>query len=143
VIDFMPARDKYHYECRVALEAEGWLITHDPYTLRVEGKRTYPIDLGAEKIIAAEKGNEKIAVEIKSFLEDSLAHAFHEASGQYLAYFLGLSRQDPDRILYLAVPEEEFKELEQIPLVQMVVQHIGIRFIVFNPFFKKIVLWKK
>jgi hypothetical protein len=139
----MAARDKYHYECKIALEKEGWIITHDPYNLRVEGTRNYPIDLGAEKIIAAEKGNQKIAVEIKSFLQDSLTHAFHEASGQYLAYFLGLTRQDPERELYLAVPEEEYKELEQIPLVQMVVAHINIRFIVFNPALSTIVLWKK
>jgi hypothetical protein len=139
----MAAKDKYHYECRLALEKDGWLITHDPYNLKVEKKRNYPIDLGAEKIIAAEKDSEKIAVEIKSFLDDSLAHAFHEASGQYLAYLLGLAQQEPDRVLYLAVPEEEFAALEQIALVQMVVEHINIRFIVFNPITKTIVLWKK
>ena len=139
----MAARDKYHYECKIALEKDGWTITHDPYPLKVESKRTYPIDLGAEKIIAAEKGLEKIAVEIKSFLADSLAHAFHEASGQYIAYFLGLEKQEPDRILYLAVPAEEFKELEQITLVQMVAKHLNIRFIVFDPIQSIIVSWKK
>jgi hypothetical protein len=41
----MAARDKYHYECKTALEKEGWIITHDPYNLRVEGKRNYPIVL--------------------------------------------------------------------------------------------------
>jgi hypothetical protein len=139
----MPARDKYHYEFREALEKDGWVITHDPYNLRIESKRTYPVDLGAEKILAAEKGSEKIAVEIKSFLQDSLASAFHEASGQYVGYFLGLAHQEPDRVLYLAVPVEEFSELEQMALVQMVVAHLNIRFIVFDPFKKTISSWKK
>ena len=61
----MAARDKYHQEVRTALEKEGWKITHDPYFVRL-GKRKGFIDLGAE-IIGAERGLEKIAVEIKSF----------------------------------------------------------------------------
>ena len=139
----MPARDKFHFECKAALEKDGWTITHDPYRLKVESKRTYPIDLGAEKIIAAEKGTEKIAVEIKSFLQDSLANAFHEASGQYLGYFLGLAQQEPDRILYLALPKEEYAALEEIALAQMVIDHINIRFIVFDTLTSTIVTWKK
>lgn len=139
----MAARDKYHYEFREALEKEGWKITHDPYNLKVDGKRNYPIDLGAEKILAAEKGSEKIAVEIKSLLQDSLAHGFHEAAGQYVGYFLGLAQQEPERVLFLAVPAEEYSELEQMALVQMVVEHLNIRFIIFDPFKKVILSWKK
>jgi XisH protein len=104
------------------------------------------LDNRLEKInvlILAQLLNEKIAVEIKSFLADSLAHSFHEASGQYLAYFLGLAAQEPDRTLYLAVPVEEFYELEQITLVQMVAQHLNIKFIVFDPLQSKIISWKK
>jgi XisH protein len=78
----MPARDKYHFEFCNALLKEGWIITHDPYPLKIESKRTYPIDLGAERLLAAEKDKEKIAIEIKSFLQDSMASAFHEAAGQ-------------------------------------------------------------
>ena len=57
------ARDKYHYHVREALIKDGWTITDDPYYIITPGL-SYPVDLGAEKIIGATKGNKKIAVEI-------------------------------------------------------------------------------
>ena len=60
------AKDKFHQQVREALEKEGWTITHDPYKIMIGRRRGY-IDLGAE-IIGAEKGDQIIAVEIKSFL---------------------------------------------------------------------------
>ena len=62
----MTSLDIYHDLVKAALEAEGWTITHDPYFLSVGGTELY-IDLGAEKLIAAVKQNQKIAVEVKSF----------------------------------------------------------------------------
>jgi hypothetical protein len=45
------------------------------------------IDLAAEKLIAAEREGEKIAVEVKSFLERSSAISeFHTALGQFINY---------------------------------------------------------
>ena len=52
------ARDKFHQEVRTALENEGWLITNDPLYLKV-GRIPIHIDMGAEKIIGAEKDGEK------------------------------------------------------------------------------------
>lgn len=67
------AKDIYHQLVREALEKDGWTITHDPYILKKKllGAKL-EIDLGLEKIITAEKGIEKIAVEVKSFIEESL-----------------------------------------------------------------------
>jgi XisH protein len=79
------AKDIFHKTVRTALEKDGWLITNDPYKLKVL-ETNYDIDLGAEKLLAAEKGNQKIAVEIKSFIKLSFAHEFHGALGQYLNY---------------------------------------------------------
>ncbi|MEM6299947.1 MAG: element excision factor XisH family protein, partial [Bacteroidota bacterium] len=62
----MSTRDKYHEQCKAALIKAGWKITHDPFIMEVEGV-TYQIDLGAESIVAAEKEDDKILVEIKSF----------------------------------------------------------------------------
>ena len=73
------ARDKFHKEVRVALEKEGWTITHDPYKILI-GRRKGYIDLGAE-IIGAEKENQKIAVEIKSFIGVSDLDQFEDALG--------------------------------------------------------------
>ncbi len=69
------ARDIIHDQVRASLENDNWKITHDPYSLYLE-KRTLSIDLGGERIIGAEKGAEKIAVEIKSFLKESLSMIF-------------------------------------------------------------------
>ena len=88
----MPAKDKYHQQVRHALEKEGWIITHDPYMLQTEGVN-FPIDLGAEKLIAAEKGADKIVVEIKSFTGESVPNEFHTALGQYLDYSLGMEEK--------------------------------------------------
>ena len=60
-------KDKYHDQVRTALEKDGWMITHDPYFIRI-GRRRGFIDLGAARvIIGAERDNHKIAVEIKTF----------------------------------------------------------------------------
>lgn len=45
---------------------EGWTITHDPLRL-TSGRRNLYVDLGAERLLAAEKGTLRIAVEVKMF----------------------------------------------------------------------------
>lgn len=69
------AKDIYHNAVRTALEKDGWTITHDPYNIvEKDSNIDYEIDLGAEKLLGAERGAEKIAVEVKSFLKTSIAH---------------------------------------------------------------------
>jgi Holliday junction resolvase-like predicted endonuclease len=63
------AKDRFHTIVRLALEKAGWVITHDPYEIRV-GEVDFEIDLAAEMLLAAEKDNQRIAVEIKSFILD-------------------------------------------------------------------------
>ena len=85
------AKDIFHETVRKALEKDGWTITHDPYYLNDKIKNIkYEIDLGAEKLLAAERDSEKIAVEIKSFTKISFRHEFHSVLGQYLIYYKGL-----------------------------------------------------
>lgn len=74
------ARDKFHEEVKNALEQEGWVITADPLSFKV-GKIQVQIDLGAERLIAAEKGNDKIAVEIKTFGNVSFITPFTKPLG--------------------------------------------------------------
>ncbi len=66
----MPRRDIYHDTVKLALQKAGWTITHDPFPLQIGNKRL-SADLGAERIISAEKGAEKIVVEVKSFVGES------------------------------------------------------------------------
>ncbi|WP_199317366.1 element excision factor XisH family protein [Planktothricoides raciborskii] len=79
----MPAKDIYHDAVRNALIKEGWTITDDPLILSI-GKRDLFVDLGAEKLITAEKDHQKIAVEIKSFIGKSRIDDLEKALGQYI-----------------------------------------------------------
>ncbi|MEH1906153.1 MAG: element excision factor XisH family protein [Nostoc sp.] len=63
----MQALDIFHDVVKHALEKDGWLITNDPLFRRF-GELDMYIDLGAEKILAAEPDEEKIAVQVKSFV---------------------------------------------------------------------------
>lgn len=72
----MPAKDFFHNAVKLALEKDGWLITDDPIYLDYGSVEIY-IDLGAEKIIAAEREGKKIAVEVKSFIGSSAISEFH------------------------------------------------------------------
>ena len=105
----MSRRDTYHQLVRQALVDDGWTITQDPYYFE-----TVPVlatDLGAERTIAAERGSEKIAVEIKSFLRGSQVVALQRALGQYMLYRAFLKQQEPDRILYMAVPQWAYDDI--------------------------------
>ena len=69
--------------------------------------------MGAERILAAEKGEEKIAVEIKSFVGASEMNDLENALGQFIFYRAILAENEPDRELFLAVPDEVFQTLFQ------------------------------
>ena len=98
----MSAKDIFHQSVRNALEKDEWEITHDPLHLKVDDIEFF-IDIGAERILAAQKGTNKIAVEIKSFLGTSEVTDFHLAVGQILNYRFALKKEQPERILYLAI----------------------------------------
>ena len=79
------AKDIYHNTVRIALEKDGWTITDDPLTLRIGGRSAF-IDLGTEKLFAAEKKDKRIAVEVKSFISPSPVKDLEQALGQYIMY---------------------------------------------------------
>src|SRR5256885_2104994 len=89
----LPTRDLFHEAVRQALERDGWTITPDPYALAF-GQHNLYVDLGAERILAAEKAGEQIAVEIKTFSGKSEIRDLETAVGQYVVYRTLLSRQD-------------------------------------------------
>jgi XisH protein len=63
------AKDVFHDVVKHALEKEGWVIT-DPFRLKI-GAIEMIIDLGADRLVGAEREGEKIAVEVKSFCKNS------------------------------------------------------------------------
>ena len=59
----MSVQDIVHQAVRSALIKDGWQMTDDPLTIQFEDVRLFA-NLGAEKVITAQKGSEKIAVAV-------------------------------------------------------------------------------
>jgi len=135
------ARDIFHDAVKQALEKAGWRITHDPLSLQVGGVEMY-IDLGAEQLIAAEKEGEKIAVEIKSFVAVSAIYEFHLAIGQYRNYQLALLQEDPERVLYLAIPEDAYDRFFTLQFIQDALRYNAVRYLVYAVQAEVIVRWQ-
>ncbi len=137
----MPARDRYHENLKNALIKDGWTITDDPFHLKW-GKKDLYVDLAAEKLLIAEKGTQKIAVEIKTFSGDSEVADLEQAIGQYFTYLAVMSRNYPDWALYIAVHEDIFTDIfEEEPLGKLILEDYKIPLIVFNPKREVIVRW--
>jgi hypothetical protein len=126
------AKDKYHDHVKAALITEGWRITHDPLFIKI-GRRKGYIDLGAEReLIGAERGSEKIAVEIKSFLGASDLNDFEDALGQFMVYLFALGEIDKDRILFLAMPETYYDRFFEDTFFTKMTKHYNVNIIVYN-----------
>lgn len=136
----MPSRDIYHDHVKKALIKDDWFITHDPLRLQWGSKDMY-VDLGAEQLLAAEKGERKIAVEIKSFVGPSQIEDLRNALGQFVLYRNILHNTEPDRKLYLAVRKAIFHELFEEPIGKLLLESEHIRLIVFDPQREVIVKW--
>ena len=136
----MPRKDFFHDVIKNALIKDGWTITADP--LRIEfGGMDFYIDLGAEKLISAEKDGRKIAVEIKGFVSPSAVYEFHAAIGQFMNYRLLLSQKEPDREMYLAVPEDIFDSFFETPFGMLAIAEYQLKIIIYDEEKEVIIKW--
>jgi hypothetical protein len=136
----MPARNRYHEAVRDALITDGWTITHDPLTLLI-GERPLLIDLGAERPGGGVVAVELLAIEVQTFPNPSPVADLQQALGQYVMYRRILSRQQPDRTLYLAVPFGVADGILAEPLGQEMADEVGLKLIVFHPTDRRILRW--
>ncbi len=137
----MSAKDIFHNIVRSALEKDGWIITHDPLFLQPSQEVRMKVDLAAQKLLSAQKGNQKIAVEVKSFIGLSAISEFHIAVGQFLNYQVALDKLDLEWILYLAIPTDIYQDFFTDSFVQEVVKRFQIKLLVFHIQKQEIVLW--
>lgn len=137
----MSAKDKFHESVKNGLQKQEWVITNDPLRIEYGEEDEVRIDLGAERLLAAQKKDEKIAVEVKSFLNDSALSDFHLALGQFLNYRLVLKEKDRERILYLAVPIYAYESFFQRDLPKAVIKQYELKLIVYDPIEEVIVKW--
>lgn len=136
----MPQYDLYHEPVKRALIADGWTITDDPFVLEYKELRLFA-DLGAEKVVVAEKSDRKIVVEVKVFGSPSPVTDLQRAIGQYGIYRSLLSRVEPGRELFLAVAQDVYEDFFLLSAVQEIVADHGIRLMIFAPGKEEIVQW--
>src|SRR5262245_1332589 len=136
----MPARDIDHDVVRAALVNDGWTVTHDPFRLRWGSKRM-DVDLGAERFLGAEKGDARIAVEIKSFVGRSDVEELEGAVGEFVLYEDILQRLEPSRRLYLAFRRATFRDVFDEPLGKLLLENGRVRRLVFGEDAEAIVRW--
>lgn len=136
----MPAKDIIHNAVKNALVKDGWIITHDPYPIEYE-EVSLSADLGAERPIAAERGDQKIVVEIKSFIGPSPIQDLKVALGQYVLYLGLLEVIAPERKLYLAVNHQAYQELFKQKAIQLIVKRYEVAVVVVNVVKEEVVEW--
>ena len=135
-------KDLFHHAVRCALEKNSWRIIADPLKFNF-GKVRFEVDLAADRLIAADREEEKIAVEVKSFLRASTITDFYAALGQFLSYRLGLRKVDPARILYLAVPDDVYQSFFQLEFTQAAIAEYKLAIVVYDATKEEILQWIK
>jgi hypothetical protein len=136
----MPAKYLFHNTVKTALEKDGWTITDEHLFIKIDSIDFY-IDLAAERMLAAQKAGQKIAVEIKSFLGLSVVTEFHTALGQFLNYRSALRKKQSERILYLAVSFDIYDDFFSSSFIQEVIAEHQVRLLIFDPLIEEVVLW--
>lgn len=134
------ARDLYHETVKTALVKDGWTITDDPLSLQI-GERDLFVDLGAEKLLMADRGSQKIAVEAKSFISPSPVKDLENALGQYILYEDIIAQEYSGRILYLAIREEIYLTFFSEPIAQVPIKNRRIKLLVFDEIQEVITQW--
>jgi len=132
------AKDLYHDAVEVALMKDGWTIIKDEYRLNVDDDFLFLIDVYAEKYVVAERKNQLIFVEIKSFAS-AKKYEFHGAIGQYITYHTALEYLKLEYDLYLAVPIDVFNQIFKTAFAQYLTEKYKIKLMPFNPI-KKILV---
>ena len=134
----VPAKGRYREPVVRALEKDGWTLTDDPLTLALFGTDLM-IDLGAERVLAAEREGRRIAVEVKSFLKPSAVQDLKEAAGQFVPRhrrLYGRALQhipaEADRLLYLAIREATYLAVFEGGIGRVLLDRPSLRLIVFD-----------
>ena len=99
------------------------------------------MDDNARPAYFAEKGNDKIAVEIKSFLGKSIIAETQDAIGQFIMYREVLSDFETDRTLFLAIEKEVFESGFSENLRNLVLERLKIKVLIFDAGNEEITKW--
>ncbi|MBY0513815.1 MAG: XisH family protein [Gemmataceae bacterium] len=136
----MPASDAIHAAVKNALVKDGWTITHDPFALYYEDVAV-SIDLAGERLLAAERGPERVAVEVKTLASRSRVRDFRDALGQYDVYRMILEDVAPERKLYLAVSTRGYNRVFGLRAVQRLTAKRPLPLVVVEVSTEEVVRW--
>jgi hypothetical protein len=100
------------------------------------------VDLGAEQLLGAELGARRIAVEVKSFVGESEIVDLEQAIGQFVLYRVLLRAQEPERELWLAVPDDIWKTLFLEPVGEAIRAETLDRVLRVDAHHEEIVQWE-
>ena len=138
----MPAIDQCEPQVIRALQRSGWIVTHQPFAIRVDrGRAAY---VYADLLLSQTQNNQSlIVVEVKCFggtrpILDELYHAI----GQYIVYRRALLINEMLTPVYLSVPETIFSSTFHSPLIDAVLNDIQIKLIVVDLEKEEVVLWR-
>lgn len=133
-------RDSIYQSVKQALIKEGWVILADPFQLEYQEFRLF-VDLLAEPSLIAQKGEQKIAVEIKSFVGQSFVYSLQQAIGQFTMYRQFLDKVMPDCSLYMAIGEGTYNRYFEQQAVQLLIEEIPLSLLVVHIQREEIVSW--
>ena len=117
----MSAKDRIHDAVKNALIKDGWDIIADPYPIQYKEIRLLA-DLAGEKGIAATKEEQKVVIEVKSFVGRSPMREFQTALGQYLIYRTFIEQMHADYQIYLAVNQDIYDQFFQQIAIQLILK---------------------
>lgn len=137
------ANDTIHDAVKKALGKDGWTIIKEHLHLEYEELDIF-VDLMAERAsFVAEKDNQQILVEVKTFGDRSFMRALQQALGQYQIYvdfmeFTGLGYE-----LYLAVSSAVYETFLRGTAAQRIIQRHRIKLLVVDIGREEVVEWLK
>ena len=136
----MLIRDSIHELVKQAFIKDGWEITYDSYVISY-GERFLFVDLGASSMIGIRQGTKDIAIEIKEFRGQSQIADLEQAIGKYTLYRLLLNQVDPEREVYLAIPEETYNDIFSEPIGKLAIAQLSLKLVIVNLAKQEISQW--
>lgn len=116
------------------------MITHDPFSIKYAETELYA-DLAAEKPFVAERGEQKIIVEVKSFIGRSPMNDFHGALGQYTVYRHLVEMTEPEYKVYLAIDDIVHENFFQRLAIQAIIKAQKVALIIVDIAEEEIIQW--
>ncbi len=135
----MPAIDQCEHHVILALQKAGWLVTHQPFPIRISREEGVYADLRLQRISGI---TNIIIIEVKCFSEKrSVLDEFYHAVGQYLLYRNALVLKQINVPLFLSVPMNIYDTFFQRKMVQAVIEDAKIKVVVIDIEQEVVVRW--